>query len=648
MVTTCSSNGCGFFGSPELQGLCSVCHAIQDARGSLPRQQKRSAGQAFPVEKAEEASRDAKKACDGAPPIFARGGWTPPWAVKQYTPNEGCLLRNGQVPLAASCTQSRHSAVNEESSLALGIHTSLCTKSMTECKQNVMQSATPNEKHQMRRPLIIDVTDEPQCQVVLPFEETHRNSQVLQTLHTQASKAVSASHALSSNSSLAPTSSSATTAPELGTSSVTNAPLPPLSQQQQCVVELLLKHRKNIFFTGSAGTGKSRTLHEVVKKANPATTRITALTGIAACALPHGTTLHSFAGIGLGKGPRDKLLSEIMGNNRKKLGWCTCELLIIDEVSMMSKALFELLEFIARKVRRKEAPFGGIQLCFCGDFFQLPPVSRGNAGGDDAKFCFESPRWALCVHHCIELTKVYRQKDEVMLRLLREVRYNKVSEASLRLLADRNAPLPVHGKVEATRLYPNNAAVDRINSQRLAQLNGALWVHCAKDTPPHITSQMNALTLYPEKLELKVGAQVMMLKNENHLVNGSRGVVESFQQMSTGHCPWPVVRWLDGSESVVAPDPILKESSQGKIKRLQFPLKLAWAMTIHKAQGMSIDFLEVNLSQVFEAGQAYVALSRARTLEGLRVVSFDPGRFWTNPTVVQFYEDHVRPVQDLL
>lgn len=416
---------------------------------------------------------------------------------------------------------------------------------------------------------------------------------------------------------------------------------PPLSAEQRQVVELVVERCASIFFTGCAGTGKTRTLREIVARSAPATTRVTAMTGVAASALPGGSTLHSFAGIGRATDSPERLVDAILRDSFRKREWCQCKLLIVDEVSMLSQSLFEMLEYIARRVRGGDRPFGGLQLCLCGDFFQLPPMGRERGG---IQFCFQSACWSQCIDCCVELTTVYRQRDASLLKLLREVRSNTVSQASVQLLQSLARPVQMHGNVMPTRLLPVNAAVDRINAEHLASLPGVPQVYRAVDHPPHLSSQLTSLTNYQEVLELKVGAQVMMLKNMGSLVNGSRGTVVDF---AAGEGPtFPVVQWMSGAVSVVGHHELHYETSRGHLTRRQLPLKLGWAMTIHKAQGMSIDLLDVDISCVWEKGQAYAALSRARTLEGLRVRAFDVRRFWTDHRVVQFYHDHVKQVGD--
>jgi len=254
------------------------------------------------------------------------------------------------------------------------------------------------------------------------------------------------------------------------------------------------------------------------------------------------------------------------------------------------------------------------------------------------------------IKSCIELTQVYRQSDASFLQLLREVRYNSATAQTMATLQGLSRPLDIRCGIRATRLYPVNSEVDRVNAQEPAALPTQAFRFEAQDVgPSHMLEQLNSLTLFPKSIELKVGAQVMMLKNvtSSRLVNGSRGVIEKFLASNDEKAGVvPVVRWLNGSVSTVQREDSNHEVGRNStLVRRQFPLKLCWAMTIHKSQGMSIDYLEVDLSRIFERGQAYVALSRARTLAGLRVMAFDPRRFATDPRVVDFYRQHVKSLE---
>jgi len=353
--------------------------------------------------------------------------------------------------------------------------------------------------------------------------------------------------------------------------------LPPLSVEQQKVVDLVVDRAESVFFTGCAGTGKTRTLHEIVRRSSAATTRVTAMTGVAACGLPGGTTLHSFAGVGLGTDPRDVIVQRIKADSQKSTEWRRCQLLIVDEASMLSQDFFDLLEYVARNVRGGDRPFGGLQLCLCGDFFQIPPTSRS---ASETRLCFESESWSTCIDFCVELTTVYRQSDEALLKLLHEVRNNEISQASVFLLQQLSRPLDMNNdNILPTRLLPVNSQVDRINHEHLAHLGGEARQYRAIDQPPRASGQLTSQTNYPEYLQLKVGAQVMFLKNTGKLVNGSRGVVVGFVGSEQWKTVLPVVRWMIGSTTVVEPDQLMRHTPHGVLSRLQLPLKLSWAMT---------------------------------------------------------------------
>jgi len=656
--------GCGFFGAPENDGLCSVCVVVQRGR-KRPLEDAGEAAKDAPAPVLGDAPPPAKVPPSARPPMVARGpmsppagglpapaggpaaplpGWRPPWSPVPTSPPPPAPP---PVPTTIQGAQGG------------GSH------SADGGKEEAAAPAPPPLPPPGPEPLVPDVTRRrrpgpapmPSCLGAgppglgplgpgQPGWGTPSARTLPPSLLGRPWSPDAVPCSTSSSSSAAATAAAPSTLQLLPSGP---EELPPLSKQQADVVALVLERKESIFFTGSAGTGKSRTLHEIIRLAPPQTTRIVGLTGIAASALPGASTLHSFAGIGLGKGPRSQILETVQNNFGKVRAWKNCRLLVVDEASMMSKALFELLEFIARKVRGIEQPFGGLQLCLCGDFFQLPPVSRGSSG-DESCFCFESNEWDNCVKRCVELTTVYRQRDASLLRLLSEVRFNCASAETLDLLRRLGRELPVDEGILPTRLYPTNAAADRVNVSHLEKLDAESVVYGAKDTPPHLNAQLNALTLFAEngeRLELKVGAQVMMLMNKGTLVNGSRGRVARFEEPgehNQGAEPLPVVRWLNGLETVVARDELTRETPTGKMHRSQLPLKLCWAMTVHKAQGMSIDRLEVDLSHVFEKGQAYVALSRARTLEGLRVLGFNEKRFFTDQRVADFYRRCVRPV----
>jgi len=412
--------------------------------------------------------------------------------------------------------------------------------------------------------------------------------------------------------------------------------LPPVSglnERQQMVMDAV-RRGQSVFYTGCAGTGKSYLLKALVAVLPKKTTWVTAMTGIAALNIG-GRTIHSQAGIGLARKSAAALVKDM--KSQKRLAWRQCTHLIIDEVSMLSRELFEKLDEIGRTIRGGTRPFGGIQLVLAGDFFQLPPVSQ-ETEGPSTEFCFQSPLWASAVPVQIELTHVFRQTDLEFVALLQEVRKGHLSAGAVEQLTSLGRPLPASDGVLATRLSPMNAQVDLINEQKLGEIQGQVYLYEAEDYTKDVeyTILLERNCLAPNRLYLKEGAQVMLLKNlgDNKHVNGSRGVVIGFHADSK----MPRVRFLSGSILEMEPAVWEYETREGELlaTRTQLPLRLAWAVTVHKSQGLTIDRMEVDLEGTFADGQAYVALSRARSMDGLRVLNFHPSQVRTHPLVSAF------------
>lgn len=465
-----------------------------------------------------------------------------------------------------------------------------------------------------------------------------------------------------------------------------------LSDEQRHVIDLVVDHNKSVFFTGSAGTGKSVLLREIIsvlrKKYQRETDRvaITASTGLAACNVG-GVTLHSFAGIGLGKEPASELVKKIKKNQKAKHRWMRTKILIIDEVSMVDGELFDKLEAVARAIRNNGRPFGGIQLVITGDFFQLPPVPDSGSGRA-TKFCFDADTWNNTIDHTIGLHHVFRQKDPVFAGMLNEMREGKLSQESIASFRSLSRPLPVTYDLTATELFPTRAEVDSANNTRMQQLNGNVVTFFAKDGGAISDAAMREKLLQncmaPRELKLKKGSQVMLIKNiDEMLVNGSLGKVvgfmnensfdqynadeEAFLRVTEGGAgeddlnpkelkmkrflatattkgeDWPLVRFTnaDGTtrDLLCTRESWKIELPNGEVQasRSQIPLILAWALSIHKAQGQTLERVKVDLGKVFEKGQAYVALSRATTMQGLQVLRFDPAKVMAHERVRTFY-----------
>jgi ATP-dependent DNA helicase PIF1 len=447
-------------------------------------------------------------------------------------------------------------------------------------------------------------------------------------------------------------------------------PLDTLTEQQLSVIDHLLDG-ENLFLTGGGGVGKSYLLSVIytefpglkkrlVATKNPGSNgviaklpriQMCALTGCAALLLGHkAKTLHSWAGIGLGKGSVSELYIKIRRNQKAMRNWLCTDLLIIDEISMMTAELLDKLNEIGKKVRSNKKPFGGIQVLFVGDFFQLPPVNKSS---EVTMFAFESAAWKEAITTSIELTEIQRQKDEVFQRVLKEGRRGALTKESCELLAGFQGRDWKENKIRPTLLFPRRAEVDMINDSNLRALTGRRYTYKARlvydgKIPEGFSESdegfQRALTMfdsdaaYVKELELMLNAQVMLIANtdpDSGLVNGSRGVV-------VGFCPsteLPIVEFLNGVRKPVGTHTWPIEDYEF-VSRAQVPLRLAYAVTIHKSQGATLDSALVDIgSGVFEYGQAYVALSRVRSLEALYVYDFDPMAFKAHPKVKQFYSE---------
>lgn len=432
----------------------------------------------------------------------------------------------------------------------------------------------------------------------------------------------------------------------------------PLNKSQERALDYVLAG-KNIFLTGAGGTGKSFTLRYIIECLPKLHTFVTASTGMAGLNIG-GQTIYKFAGIRLGNGPVDELMKFM--SKKARFNWMMCRHLVIDEISMISGQLFDKLEEIARRVKGNNLPFGGIQLILCGDFFQCPPINKKfHKDDDDVVQCFEAAAWRKCVQIEYELTNVMRQKEDLALQFLNALRDSdtdakgvvQLDEKWIDLLDYLKRPLkPRKDGILPTKLFCKNRDVDSENMRELKKLEGDMHTFDAVDLgEDEWRKEIESHCLASYQLELKIGAQVMLIKNSlvnPKLVNGSRGIVVRFETPTDGNwgdgvpeecrAPLPVVKFKNGAEEIIRYETWSIEDRQARplASRTQVPLKLAYSQTCHKAQGQTLDYVEINIFDAFDYGIAYTALSRFTSLTGLRVVAYNPQTIMNNPSVRLF------------
>jgi len=482
------------------------------------------------------------------------------------------------------------------------------------------------------------------------------------------------------------------------------------SIEQQIVFEKYL-NKENIFMTGPGGCGKSHLLKSIYEdaKSKNKIIHITALTGCASVLLhPKAKTIHSWSGIGIGKLPLKVILNKILKDKRLNSNWKKTELLIIDEISMMSKNIFELLDIIGKKIRdNDEELFGGIQIILSGDFYQLPPIQIQEEQQQQqcqVQFCFESllfqEHFNKSKNNIIQLKTIFRQNDLTFKKILNEIREGKIRKSTQKKLLEQiNKQKPEY--FNPTKLYPNRVQVDNINNSKLEELEGKIYnfeyiyhnnikllenmneimsmSELCEERKEIETKQIEELKqliekkqiiiqtkarkaiksskikysqeqidyeykllensiIVPKRLNLKIGAQVMyiinsMLEDNLLLCNGAQGIIIDFDSLT--NCP--IVRFNNGITKTIKYHTWISDNIP-QLSISQIPLVLCWALTIHKSQGMSLDYAEIDVgSSIFECGQTYVALSRVKSLEGLYLTSFDINKIKINKKVKDFY-----------
>jgi ATP-dependent DNA helicase PIF1 len=424
---------------------------------------------------------------------------------------------------------------------------------------------------------------------------------------------------------------------------------------------------QNMFLTGPGGTGKTALIKKIVElcKTTGKKIQVCALTGCAAVLLNcQAKTVHSWAGIGLANGPADLIVKRVITNKYKASAWKKIDVLVIDEVSMMSQKIFEILDSIGKKVRRSHLqPFGGLQIIFSGDFYQLPPVDDKQSEDVTASaFCFESPLWleTFPSANVVQLKKIFRQTDEAYTAILNQIRVGKLYKSALETLTPHiGKTLP--STFIPTILLPRRRDAEQINALEFAKLSGEQKIYTlSRAEAPPIKGSANAnptasgIAPTAEQCEmehtflinnimadkviiLKKGTQVMCIANidmesAEPIVNGSQGIVIDF----VGNLP--LVQFNSGARRTVGYHTWNSETHPS-IGVKQIPLIYAWAITIHKAQGVSLDMAQIDAgSNIFECGQTYVALSRIKSLSGLYLTAFNPQKIKVNKKVQEYYK----------
>jgi len=419
---------------------------------------------------------------------------------------------------------------------------------------------------------------------------------------------------------------------------VINDPVYHLNEEQESVMKEIEK-KHNVFITGPGGTGKSFLIQHIKKvlEGKGKTVAVTSLTGMAALLLGSGAkTIHSWSGIGIGNRSVDDYFNFIrVKHKRAREAWRNTDVLIIDEISMMSDEIFEKLDALAKRIRYcPNKPFGGIQILCFGDFYQLPPINT--------KFVFESALWNETLQSIVPFETIYRQKDPIFQTMLNEIREGNVSDETDRLLKSRLNLDFSKEEIQPTKIFTRRDIVDTINKEGLDKIEGEEKMYkiftkgkASTDSIKNALARMDDSAQYQNELVLKVGAQVMLIANVNQeegLVNGRLGIVTEMNAISV------MVRFKGGYEKKIDTHEWKLEDNE-KISRNQIPLILAYAITTHKCQGSTLDSAYIDIgSSIFEYGQAYVALGRVKSLDSLYLHAYSRKAIRAHPKVMEYYK----------
>jgi hypothetical protein len=407
-----------------------------------------------------------------------------------------------------------------------------------------------------------------------------------------------------------------------------------VSMTQKEALEIL-KAGHNSFITGPTGSGKTYLLNSYVDflRKNEIGVAVTASTGIAATHLG-GMTIHAWSGLGIKNSLSETDIENLKERSYLKSRYRKMNVLIIDEVSMLHHFQLDLIDRLLRSFKESDLPFGGVQVVLCGDFFQLPPVAR--ASEPQKQFAYRARSWQNLGLKICYLDEQHRQSDELFLAVLNAIRNNAVSGREKAYLEARIGKA-IDGKIEPTKLYSHNVDVDIENAQELAKIPGNEYRYKMEARGgDNLIEIIKRGCLAPEVLRLKIGARVMFVKNnfEEGYSNGTLGVVESLDEENI------CVRTRSGRAiDVAVANWMIEENGKIKAEISQYPLRLAWAITVHKSQGMSLDAAKIDLSQSFERGMGYVALSRVRSLDGLSLVGFNEIALKVSDEVLEFDQE---------